>query len=231
MTIAHGLLRLFGFRVSNLIYFNKLQLDRLMNKQSFSIIPLKSKNLEKMQLEYVEEMEPILMQLRPSYEFILKNWNKILEKNKKKEIKKPYVDTIIPKAEISEFWHTCYLSREKLTKSINEDLKKAGVILNKRITSHSYRRGFARLLTKKCGLKIAKEFLQHRDITTTQKYVDQRLSSNEIKQALRDVLKVKNYDVEVSTQKNFDDKFYSQSEKGYKRNFFDNSINNSEVEF
>lgn len=60
------------------------------------------------------------------------------------------------------------VGRERLTKALNEDLKKTGI---PGITSHALRSNVITKIVKTRGAAIAQQFMRHRNISTTARYV------------------------------------------------------------
>lgn len=196
--LAHTILKLTGIRISNLKYVTLQQLDNLFHKGTMFIRPIKSQRADKMEFPYVKEMERYLKNVREDYEYI-----KEYVSQKSDEIYDKLQDLEGDDFE-SEIWSTRIITRETLNKRINTQLRIAGQIINKRITSHSYRRGVAILTAKMFGIFKAKHLLNHSSISTTQLYMQKELSKKEVKTIYSGILSIKDTkDIENKT--NFDD--------------------------
>jgi integrase/transposase InsO family protein len=67
------------------------------------------------------------------------------------------------------------IGRERLTKSLNADLKKTGI---PRITSHTLRSSVITKIVRNMGASVAQQFMRHRNISTTARYVGNLLSED-----------------------------------------------------
>nr|AYB71475.1 hypothetical protein [Trachelomonas grandis] len=85
-----------------------------------------------------------------------------------------------------------YIRRETLNKNINNSLRIAGQILNKKLTSDSYRRGVAILVARLNGIYAAKKRLNQTSISNTEVYIQDRFTKKELKTIFNDYLSIKN---------------------------------------
>ena len=80
------------------------------------------------------------------------------------------------------------LSREHLTRTLNNILRKASAILGKNLKTHSFRIFLATETTDKYGLQVAKTMLNHRNVSTTERYNRGQITKRKKQKVLTDIL-------------------------------------------
>lgn len=169
---GHLLLFAYGIRVSNLKYFTMAQIRNLVQKKTVVLQIIKKRNVEKNRYPYAPSLDDIVKLIRT----FMQDLEEIANENRERN---PDLGSAN-----SEIWHPTVLSRETLTKTMNLHLKKAGLILKKNITTHSYRRGFAIVIAYVNGIYQASKMLNHTSISTTTKYLPNQLTQKEVKALL-----------------------------------------------
>lgn len=186
MKLAHFMLAITGLRVGNLKFLRICHLEKLFNKNSFFLTSSKTKDAKKFYVPYVKPMDKLVELVREDYNFIVSNKQDILESNKLMNLYDTTTKENINATEISEL----YYDIDTITKSLNRDLKKASILLNKELTTHSYRRGIANIIGRLKGIYLVKKVLNHTSMLTTEKYLDTILTPDEIKELMTETLKV-----------------------------------------
>jgi len=186
--LSHVILKVTGMRISNLKYFNIQQLDNLFKRKTVRIISIKSVLKRKLVYPYSRSMDRYINAGRWAYDYI----KKMQEENDPRLFK---VDRDNPNPEVnllSEVWGG--LNRQNFTRYLNRQLKLAGEVIkpNKRLTSHSYRRGLAILVALKQGIMQAKYLLGHASVTSTQAYLPEEADEKYLREILSDVHKIQN---------------------------------------
>ncbi len=198
--IAHVILKIFGIRVSNLKYMNLRQLDNLFSKRDVYLKPIKSIKKEEIVFPYVKEYEKFTKHVKKDFDFIKENIKIYEEKNNTK-----YKRHNRPKIEgESELWGTNKLLREVLNKRINQQLIKPSILLDKKLTSHSYRRGLAIIIARTQGILAAKEVLNHTNIGSTQAYMEKRADKKTLINIFKKAHAIENSN-KIDLTQNFDE--------------------------
>lgn len=165
--IAHAVLKYTGIRISNLRHVTLAHLHNFFGYKTMIITAIKSKSKKPLIIPVVDAGKNVIEPVRPYYLELLG----ILDNKDPNIIKEAYSN---PPYE-SELWGQNLpkgkgISREHLTRRLNNQLKSAGLDLNKQITSHSYRRGYAIAVGKLKGIIVARKILNHTNIASTQDY-------------------------------------------------------------
>ena len=189
--LAHVILGITGLRIGNLKYVKIEHFDKLFNKEGFFLRPIKTRKARKIYIPYTKPMKAILNLVKKDYEYIKENEKQIINQNNKKQLKGAQLEKGININEVSELYHELYIRRETVNKWLNKDLKKASVLLNKEVTSHSYRRGIAIIVGRLRGIYTVKKLLNHTSIITTEKYLDDIMDKKEIENVMWEALSVK----------------------------------------
>ena len=177
--IAHVVLMYTGLRVSQLKYVTLGQLVKFFNYEDLTISCLKRKKLQMLVIPIVKTAKTIIELARPF-------WEELISIVAKKGI--IIDDSYCPyQATESELWGTNKshflnksMSREQLTRRLNGQLKEPSMILSKKLTTHSYRRGLGFVVAKRSGLLAAKKILNHISISTTQDYLESDIVKKEL---------------------------------------------------
>ena len=178
MKICFFLLRVSGMRVSNLRHVHFRDLHTFFNETNAVVsIPLiKNNNREYIQLSINAYKRKAFLKephnLEHSYNFLLqhiKDWAKRNNKPEDKIYDLPFA------AAYSE--PTKPMSREYRNKVLNKALDDINVdatgrrLVQKAKTTHCFRTQVITDITAKFGIEVARDFVHHRDIHTTDKYV------------------------------------------------------------
>lgn len=178
--LGHGMCRMFGIRIGNLKYFNMTQLTNVFSGRSVFLYIIKGVNLEPIEFPYVRGMEKVLKYLREDYEYM----KDLYDKKDKKLSKVDKSSSILGERVKSEIWGSININR--FTKDFNEQLLRVTPYLKveKRLTSHSYRRGFAIVVTKIYGIRVAQQLLGHASTRSTEAYLEKNIDPKTSKEVL-----------------------------------------------
>jgi len=84
------------------------------------------------------------------------------------------IQALEKKTGISSF--LCPLSREHITRRLNNHLRDYGKSVNKEITSHSFRISYVTRIVESYGIEVARQMVGHVNVSTTQNYSRSNLS-------------------------------------------------------
>lgn len=160
--IAHCIINYAGFRIGNLRWFGIYELKQFFNYETIYLRPIKSKNGKPLIIpvgrkyagRFVEKLRPDWIALQKI--LIEKGMDLNAERG-------PY------KIKESELWGSEMLCREGINRRMNKQLKIAGLKLNKKLTSHAYRRGLAQSLADE-NPTLAQDIMNHVNYSTTALY-------------------------------------------------------------
>lgn len=183
--LGHTLLFIWGLRIGNLKYVTMKQIDNLFNQRDSFVKSTKTYKNKFIFCPYVPEIERYLQPARKDYEFI-----KECEKNGHPKFFKFNRNNKNDRFR-SELWGKT--DRSYYTHIMNDELKEAGKLLSpqKRITSHSYRRGFAIVAARKYGIKAAQFLLEHEHVSGTEHYVEEVLGTFDKRKILKEIFSIK----------------------------------------
>lgn len=195
--VLHFLLKATGMRVGNACYLTWFQIKKFITGNSIYITSIRTNTKYiKLEFPYYSGLKPHIQKLQAEFKVMEEVALSVREKNPN-----------FPQ-DTSEFWAADdqkivkeQITIHSVTKRLNEDLKiasnllKVGVDgLKRHITTHSYRRGVARVTNALFGISITQKLLQHVSIVTTQKYVQEKLSNKKIKQIYQSSFSVESED-------------------------------------
>ena len=96
------------------------------------------------------------------------------------------IENLIKKQGIGSY--LCSMSREHLTRRLNEHLREYGKKVNKELTSHSCRISFVTRFVEKFGIEVARQMVGHVNVSTTQNYSRSNLTARQRAGLLNEVL-------------------------------------------
>jgi site-specific recombinase XerD len=152
--IAICLLFLTGLRISNLKEIKVGELKRFLKGHDLVVSLIKTSTGSSAVYPYNKSYAYYFRRLRKDFIVFFKN---------KRDSSKPA-------------WP---IARETLTRRINKILKRASIILEKNLKSHSFRIGIATAVPEDYTLQKAQQVLGHANIATTQKYARGTLKKRE----------------------------------------------------
>lgn len=186
--ITHVILKITGIKLSNLKFVTISELKRLFNKEDMYIQSLKGEQYKHIYIPWVPAMEKYLALVKKDLFFL----EKCLKEGYKKIFKTNYDYNNPTEILKSEIWGN--LNRSTFTREINKQLKFIGLKLKDpvKLTSNSYRRGFAVLIGKMFGESEIKLILNYSSESSLQIYLTNKFNKKLIKKIFQQVLSIEN---------------------------------------